>query len=75
MNFAERIGDAFGRGLGRILDPIVGARLRAHYAGKFGKCAACSSPLAGPSPAGVCEPCRANEALAMAIGGPETGDA
>lgn len=65
MSLAFRIGQS----LGRLLDPIIGDRARAHYASVFGACRACHAPLAGPSPEYICEPCHAAEVLAMALGG------
>lgn len=71
MSIAFRIGQS----LGRLLDPLIGSRVRAHYAAAFGSCrgCGCASPLAGPALDGICEPCHAAEVLAAGLGGAGKG--
>jgi hypothetical protein len=71
----ERLGAVIGDALGRVLDPLVGDRLRASYAAHFGVCRTCCAPLCGPSPSQLCSGCHAAHALAAGLGGGPTADA
>lgn len=65
MNRAHQLGTRIGEALGRLLDPIIGDRLRARYAATFGNCRVCDKPLGGASRDQVCETCHAGELLAL----------
>ena len=71
MSIARRIGEA----IGRALEPLIGARVRAAYATKYGVCERCAAPLSGESPSRRCEACRAAEVLAAGLGGAGGADA
>jgi hypothetical protein len=69
------LGAKLGAALGRALDPLMGDRIRASYAARFGVCRGCAAPLDGPSPTQRCANCHAAEVLARGLGGGPAGNA
>ena len=63
-DIGTRIGDA----LGKVLDPLIGDRMRAAARARYGACRVCDAPLAGESPEHICETCHAGEVIAHGFG-------
>ncbi len=60
------VGARVGRALGELCEPVIGDRVRAHYAAAYGVCRRCAAVLTGHSPEQVCEGCHVDEALGAA---------